>query len=281
MRWLNYRLPYQKFKSGWTEHAQKLLPPGEGYQRYDGILGDLSIELDLSVYSHRLIYLNYYELTTIKLIERILRAGDTFVDAGANVGLMTLLGAREVGPTGKVVAFEPNEHLAGRVRNNITANKFDNVTLIEKGCSDTVGQAQLYEFEGEAFGTLSMSKLPGKTVQEVTEIELTRIVEHVEPPVRLMKLDIEGAEFAALRGAESLFTSNQPPHLIIEINHETSELMGYNPIEMIDWLLKRVPGYRMSLIRSRRLQTLSRDELAKRLENGSVGTRNLWMAPAN
>ncbi|MGJ0271545.1 FkbM family methyltransferase, partial [Streptococcus pyogenes] len=73
----------------------------------------------------------------------------------------------------------------------------------------------------------------------------------VEPPVRLIKLDVEGAEWAALRGCTKLIDHDPSPHLIVELKVATAEPFGYHPLELVDDLLARRP-YALEVLRTQR-----------------------------
>jgi hypothetical protein len=72
-------------------------------------------------------------------LERLLRPGDVFVDAGANVGFYTLLASRLVGPTGRVLAIEMMPATADILRQHVAINDCTNVELVEKALSDRAG----------------------------------------------------------------------------------------------------------------------------------------------
>jgi FkbM family methyltransferase len=109
-------------------------------------------------------------------------------DVGANVGFYTLLLARGVGPTGRVIAFEPNTANVALLRKHLRLNRIDNVEIVEAAVSDKEGTAF---FSGEgATGKLSQTGTPIRTV---------RLDNYKRPD--LIKMDIEGGETAALRGS--------------------------------------------------------------------------------
>src|SRR5258705_8911400 len=77
------------------------------------------LDLDLSTYPDCCMAVGLYELDTLKLIRRVLRRGDHFVDCGANLGYFTLAAARAVGPRGRVDAFEPDPINRARLEKNL------------------------------------------------------------------------------------------------------------------------------------------------------------------
>jgi tRNA G37 N-methylase Trm5 len=73
-----------------------------------------------------------WERDTVRLFERILRAGDVVVDIGAHVGYFTLIAARSVGPEGRVYAFEPDPENYALLVRNIELNGYQNIMPIQK-----------------------------------------------------------------------------------------------------------------------------------------------------
>ena len=71
--------------------------------------------------------------------------GDGFVDVGANIGTYSLLARRLVGPTGRVVAFEPHPVAAARLRENVELNRIDNIEVHEAAVADVAGEAEFLE----------------------------------------------------------------------------------------------------------------------------------------
>src|SRR3954447_5078874 len=80
------------------------------------------LELDLATYPDCCMAVGLYELDTLRLIRRVLRPGDHFVDCGANIGYFTLAAAACVGASGRVDAFEPDPLNRARLEANLAAN---------------------------------------------------------------------------------------------------------------------------------------------------------------
>ena len=75
------------------------------------------------------------------LVAHWLNPGDVFYDVGANVGFFTLIGARRVGESGRVVAFEPAPTTRAALERNVRLNGFANVDIVEAAVSDAAGSA--------------------------------------------------------------------------------------------------------------------------------------------
>src|SRR5262249_518253 len=86
-----------------------------------------------------------YEPYETDLVLGLAREGDVVVDLGANLASYPLLLARQVGPSGKVFAFEPDPDNFALLARNVEANGYQNVVLINKAASDQGGTARLHK----------------------------------------------------------------------------------------------------------------------------------------
>ena len=130
--------------------------------------------------------------------------GDVVIDAGANVGFFALRAAGQVGPTGKVYAFEPNPNAFRLLEHNVRQNGFHWVECVPAALSDRTGEIRFAsDSRASSCGrTLSddesssgeTSSVPCTTLDAfVAERGLTRI--------DLLKMDTEGAEVDIVKGA--------------------------------------------------------------------------------
>lgn len=151
-----------------------------------------------------------------RVCSALLRPGDVFVDGGANIGLFSLRAATIVGPTGRIVACEPSPGTMELLRANVTRNGFSMTELHEVALSDAVGTTQFTVFEdGSGLASFAPQSIDGRVVDvEVTTLdELTATFGN---RVAVVKLDIEGAEVKALRGASGLI-QRAAPLFVIEV----------------------------------------------------------------
>jgi FkbM family methyltransferase len=157
----------------------------------------------------------------------LLNPGDVFYDLGANVGFFTLLAARLVGPDGAVIAFEPDPRNAQALRSNIALNGLANVAVVEQGVSETSGSRRLVIAESTA-SHFSDGAADDETAVVVDVVSLDGFAsDAAHRPPTVMKLDIEGEEVHALRGAAHLMARHRPA-IICEVHGteaEVSELL--------------------------------------------------------
>ena len=201
-----------------------------------------AMNLDLAQFVDRTIYCTgEWEPLETGLIAAILKPGDLFVDVGANIGYFTLLASRRVGPEGRVIAVEANPRTFKLLEANVRLNECTNVALHHLAAGEAAGFATLFEREaGNAGGDQVDFTGDGKIAVE----RLDALVG--EQRVRLIKLDIEGAEAKALRGASGLLERADAPDLVFEFTPKFLAGMGDDPRELIG-LLERL-GYRRQTI---------------------------------
>lgn len=164
--------------------------------------------------------------------------GGVVWDIGANIGFYSLIAARLVGH-GEVVAFEPLPANLDAIRRNVALNSVANVRLVGVALGDTEGTADLQTHSQQTWAKLDTSADTGFQQElEVTgrvSVQVSTIDRQLEmlPVPDLVKIDIEGAEVAALRGASRLLTTHRPS-VICELhgtNGAVSELLeshGYS-----------------------------------------------------
>jgi FkbM family methyltransferase len=152
--------------------------------------------------------------------------GGVVWDIGANIGFFSLIASRLVG-SGEVFAFEPLPRNLQALARNLALNDIHNVSSVAVALSDEPGRADLQVLSSQTWAKLDTS--PDTAFQEEldavahVEVEVSTIDLQLQrlPAPGLVKIDIEGAETAALRGAAELLSKHRPT-LICEV-HGTNE----------------------------------------------------------
>jgi FkbM family methyltransferase len=159
----------------------------------------------------------------LDLTRLLLRPGDVFVDAGANVGLFALVAAAKVGPTGRVIACEPAPLMRAMLERNARLSGFSWVEARGVALAERSGCAELVVFEGEGsgFSSFQPAALEGGKLQTVAVTTLDELVPADQARrVSLVKIDVEGAEARVITGAGGLIASARPDILIeVEESH--------------------------------------------------------------
>jgi FkbM family methyltransferase len=133
----------------------------------------------------------------------VLRPGDVAYDIGANVGTFTIPLAKYVGQQGQVIAFEPELGAYERLVENIRLNNLTNVRVFCRACGDRDHEAQLFVggiegMQSSLLHAVAALRQPSQAVQVVC-LDDFRDIEDLPPP-RAVKIDVEGNEYAVLKG---------------------------------------------------------------------------------
>jgi FkbM family methyltransferase len=193
------------------------------------------------------------------LLQRWLRPGDVLVDCGANVGLLAIVGAKQVGAAGRVYAIEAHPKIFGFLKSNIALNDASNI-------------APLHVAVGEKEGTIAFSDRPADDGNHVlpqgsglsVPMKPLDAIVPAGTAVRLLKLDVEGYEKFVIEGAKALIPT------VEAIYFESSELLfsryGYSCEDMFNPL--RACGFRLfRLEEDGSLERLSDAYVSREIEN--------------
>jgi len=162
------------------------------------------------------VYTGLLEFEDMSFLLHVLRPGDLFADIGANVGVYTILAAKNAGAN--VVSFEPIPSTFHRLQRNVGANKV--AGQVELKCYAVGEKAETLRFT-ESLGAVNHVVGVGETVGDQTVIEIpVRSIDELlngSQPV-LFKIDVEGFEWPALLGARQHLASSSLKGIIIELN---------------------------------------------------------------
>lgn len=171
-----------------------------------------------------------WEPNLTAFVRSCLAPGDTFIDVGANIGYYTLLAAHLTGPTGRVVAVEPAADFHRALAEAVHANRYTaTVRTVRAAASDTTHRMTLYRETPTNLGNTSLVR-PSRIAASV-ETEAARLHQLVTPDelaaARLIKIDVEGAEAAAVRGLlPALPLLRADAEIIIEVTPRSLTKLG-------------------------------------------------------
>jgi FkbM family methyltransferase len=163
-----------------------------------------------------------FDLAVSEALARLISPGDTVVDAGANVGYMTVLASVAAGPGGRVLAFEPHPALFAVAQRNVQAaaarTRVADTKLFQVALSDQTGAGALeipQDFDAND-GTARISAVPaaGATTVPVALETLDHALGATM--VAVLKLDVEGFEPHVLRGAARTLAERRIRHIVFE-----------------------------------------------------------------
>ena len=163
-----------------------------------------------------------WEPDLTRFIAGRLADGDVFVDVGANVGYYSLLAAECVGPRGKVVAVEASPTVVEHLYRHVAANDAgDRIRVENKAASRTPGRLTMYAGPARNVGMTTTVESHGMHAEsEVEALPLGSMLTAEEiAAIRLIKIDVEGAEPDVVTGMTSLITSMRADaEIVIELS---------------------------------------------------------------
>lgn len=138
--------------------------------------------------------------------------GDYVLDAGANVGMFSIIASKAVGKTGKVFAFEPLQEISDVLKENADNNNCTNITIENKLLGEANTSVDFYyNLESNYNAASKALHHSGDTVIKLEQITLDNYVasNNIEK-IDFIKADIEGAERDFLKGAENVIKQFKP-----------------------------------------------------------------------
>jgi FkbM family methyltransferase len=156
-----------------------------------------------------------FELNELDFVRRTVRPGQHVIDAGAHIGFFAMHMAALVGTAGSVQCFEPLEQNAACLEQAIRENGFERRVRLERAAvSAEVGIATLVAARGTSSTGLAYLQRRGEPAPVGHELHPVRMVAlddwPLRRPVSFIKIDVEGAEPLALRGAAKLLRQDHP-----------------------------------------------------------------------
>lgn len=200
----------------------------------------------------RLLREGHYEKRTMTTITNYLSEGDVCVDLGANEGYFSVLAAKKVGVTGKVLSIEPQERLWKVWQKNCYLNDITNCQLVPYGISQDMREVEFTLapmissgfssfVEGQSFfGSRQIAKKIRGLYWEKQTAKLRTLDEIWQlynlNKVKLLKIDIEGFELNALLSAKSILEKKLVQGILVEIHPQQLHQLGQSPQEVKDYL---------------------------------------------
>lgn len=184
-----------------------------------------------------------FESAEWRFTESFIQPGMAVLDIGAHHGLYTLLAARKVGPRGKVISFEPSPRERRKLLLNVRLNRLRNVQVLDCALGSREGDADFFVVDGmdAACNSLRPPNVAGPT--RVVRVPLKTLdhclsageAEHAD----FIKMDVEGGEWEALKGAAGLLHRRPRPVILCEVQEIRTRSWGYQAKEIVGFLRER------------------------------------------
>ena len=197
-----YRLPASTLFGSLVRLPLRLIPRAATIRVKSGPLKGLLWRVGSSTHG---CWLGTYEDAKVRVVAQSVKPRATVFDVGANAGYYSLLFARLVGREGRVLAVEPLPENGANLLHHVRTNAFTNVRVIPAAVGETAGWTTFQPAASNSMGRLGEGE--STLTVAVTTLDALRSIVPEAPSV--IKMDIEGGEGAALRGAAGLLAERR------------------------------------------------------------------------
>lgn len=195
---------------------------------------------DVRVYINELIGRTVYFLGDLDkrltwISNKLIKKGDTVLDIGANVGIMSLLFSKNAGINGRVIAFEPHPRIYNDLDAAIKKNQTSNITAYQLGLGSVPGEFVLnVPHSNLGLGSLIRSSTENCD-QYIVQVEtLDKIIDDSKiKKIDFMKIDVEGFEYNVLKGAHNTLEKTQPKVIVFELNNFAGKVKDHKVIKLL------------------------------------------------
>jgi FkbM family methyltransferase len=176
-----------------------------------------------------------------RAFESLVREGDTVIDIGANWGMHTIFLSRRVGATGRVIAVEPEARALNELVWHLDANKCDNVKVYRCAVGDRIGMGSFVATESAYTSHLAAGEADsGGIPVQITTIDSLVFDERIQQ-LRLVKIDVEGAEASVLAGSAKTLREARP-FFIIDLHTPKQDVAVAQILREAGYELCRIDG---------------------------------------
>lgn len=186
------------------------------------------------------------EYESYRAFVALLRPGDIVYDVGAHIGTYTLIALKGIGPSGRVVAYEPfaftRRYLERHLEWNAPGGR---VVTRDVCCGAAPGQQAFYYAPGRAEGMAGLVPVEGFSEEMAAVTTIDRDAAALDAPPSVIKIDVEGAEWDVLKGAETILRDHHP-RISLSLHPQALAKRGATPEEVLAWLAER--GYESKVI---------------------------------
>jgi len=171
-----------------------------------------------------------------QLLQGHLRPSMVFYDLGANNGFFSLLAARLVGQTGKVVAFEAEPRIANDLEENVAKNHACNIRVVRSAVWSSSGAVNFDPADRRMSPDLGTGKVVSRSNERTVGLPAICLDDFVETerPPHFVKCDTEGAEVEVFRGATKLLAKFRP-YFECEVHSQENRLFLQDAFEQMNY----------------------------------------------
>jgi FkbM family methyltransferase len=193
--------------------------------------------------------MRWFEWESVQRVVPIVRPGMTVVDIGAHIGYYTRILSELVGPTGQVLAFEPDTENFAVLRRNLSARRYRNVTLFNCAVADRDEVRPFYISPGNSNHSLVPGYTEAQSISSVRCVTLDSVLaERGIEKLDFVKSDTEGGEPLVLAGLARTIASSPQLSMLVEFNPVALRCGKTDPEQFLKSL--RELGFEIEMIRA-------------------------------
>ncbi|ELR99204.1 FkbM family methyltransferase [Gloeocapsa sp. PCC 73106] len=276
-------LDFPDLSTGYTNFVRSLReryhPVGVRDVRIAELASGLKFQVDLGDRLGADVYYGYYqEYFDAQLLLSLIHPGATVLDIGANFGYYALSAGTKVGKDGLVLAFEPNPEAYELLERNTQINQLESIVQCHQAClGATDGETDFYLTEESSFSGIGAT---GRAkIKQQVRIPLHRLDSFLErlqiPTIDVMKIDVEGYEFAVLESAQTILENS--PDCVIMLEVSAKNLDQHRLVALIE-VLERL--YRLGF-QAFRVNSTELTPLKTPAAISEIGAANLFLTSTN
>ena len=218
------------------------------YRRQVNLPAGIQMELGFAdVIERSLLTTGHWDPLVEKCLQSLLNPGDTFLDVGANIGYFSMMASKIVGDQGIVVSFEPSARALTKLTSHACLNQCRNLLVCSHAVGETTSRTYLNWAAPSNIGGSTINRgIPSQgAIEPILVRRLDDVCRDLSLKPNLIKMDIEGFELFALRGAkETLATFH--PNVVCELTEAFLRDHGQSSQALIQFMLDL--GYRAFLL---------------------------------
>lgn len=183
----------------------------------------------------KIMYFDAYEPLTLRAMRKFLQPGDTFIDAGANIGFISWVAAGMVGKEGQVHSFEPSARDFARLKKLSDMNPGHKIIChpVALGEKKEIKDMDIAKSTWVGWNTLVPAFMREDSFKETIQVQVTRLDDYIREHekqmgrIAMIKIDTEGFEFFVLKGLRHFFENQKNrPAILCELTPRANGLMG-------------------------------------------------------
>lgn len=216
-------------------------------------VGQMYVDLNDQGIGKKLALSGVHEEASSKQLQKELTSGMNVLEVGANIGYYVKLVANEIGPTGRILAFEPSRINVEMLKKNVELSSLEDIVHIEHSAvGEESGEAELF----------MMDKANTSSLVQRKDGALTQIASEIVPVVSIddylkdrdfefdwFRMDVEGYEFEIVGGMKQSIANSDPKGCFIEVHSSLFPELGHTTLEFME--LMNSVGFELNIGRWR------------------------------